>query len=67
MDAITIPIGTPLTFAKLRELNPEASADELSQAFAQLPKELRDQAWSALRLRVALDAWGDQEEGDPGE
>jgi hypothetical protein len=62
MNQITIPVGEPTTFAKLRELNPDASGSELAAAFTGLPDELREQAWTALRLRVALDAWGNDPE-----
>ena len=65
MDTITIPIGEPLTFDSLRRLNSSASVEELADAFARLPTELRDQAWTALRLRVALDNYGvDDEAGE---
>jgi hypothetical protein len=57
VDTITIPIGEPLTFPRLRELNTHASTEELASAFGRLPTELREQAWNALRLRVALDGW----------
>jgi hypothetical protein len=59
MDAICIPVGEPLTFERLRELNPAATADDLAEVFPHLPAELKAQAWEAMRLRVALDAWGD--------
>jgi hypothetical protein len=64
MDRITIPVGQPLTFEALRELNPQASTGQLADAFSHLPSDLREQAWEAKRLQVALDAWGDQPEGD---
>lgn len=59
MEAISIPVAEPLTFRKLRDLNPNAPAEELAEAFAKLPGELQDEAWSELRLRLELDAWGD--------
>jgi hypothetical protein len=57
MDAIVIPIREPLTFGRLRELNPHATAEELAEAFPHLPTELREQAWEAARLRMQLDEW----------
>jgi hypothetical protein len=62
MEAITIPVGSPLTFERLRELNPNASAEELADAFPHLPHDLREQAWDALRLRAALDDWNAEAE-----
>jgi hypothetical protein len=57
MEQIVIPVGEPLTFDRLRDLNPRASAQELADAFPHLPAELREQAWDALRLRAALEDW----------
>ena len=59
MEAITIPVRRPLTFEELKRLNPDASPEELSDAFPYLPEEIREQAWEDLRLRWALDAWGE--------
>ena len=59
MDHITIPVGRPLTFEALKALNPGASAAQLADAFSHLPPDLREQAWEAKRLEVALGAWGD--------
>jgi hypothetical protein len=64
MEAIrklTIPIGESLTFEGLKALNPEASSDQLAVAFGYLPEALQEQAWLALRLRVALDNWGNEQ------
>jgi hypothetical protein len=57
MEAITIPVGQPVTFEALRELNRTASMEELADAFSHLPHELREQAWEHLRLRAALNDW----------
>jgi hypothetical protein len=57
MNAITIPIRSPLTFDELRRLNPEASPHELADAFAALPSALREEAWASWRLHLALGAW----------
>jgi hypothetical protein len=65
VKAIKIPAdGSPVTFDSLRELNADARAEELVQAFEHLPTELRQQAWAEYALRVALDAWdADAEDG----
>jgi hypothetical protein len=66
VEEITIPVHEPLTFERLKELNPRASAQELAEAFPHLPAELRAQAWDAMRLRVALDSWGADEQSERG-
>jgi hypothetical protein len=48
MKKISIPVGQPLTFDALRQLNAGASAEELAEAFRHLPGELREQAWEQL-------------------
>jgi len=66
MDEITIPVNEPITFDRLRELNPRATVDDLADAFGHLPPQLREQAWEHLRLRVALENWTEPgERGDP--
>jgi hypothetical protein len=55
---IRIPAdGEPLTFELLKQLNPKASPQELSEVFPYLPAELKEQCWEDLRLRVALENW----------
>jgi hypothetical protein len=55
VDAIRIPIDGPVTFDALRELNPERTAAELAEAFSHLPRQLQDEAWETLRLRIELE------------
>jgi hypothetical protein len=55
MDAIKIPVGQPVTFARLRALNPGVPADEFATAFRQLPAEIQQAAWQHEQLRTALD------------
>jgi hypothetical protein len=57
MDSITIPVRRPVSFDELKRLNPNASPEELAEAFPYLPAELREQAWEQLRLRTALVDW----------
>jgi hypothetical protein len=57
MDSVRIPVDEPVTFTRLRELNPDATAGELADIFPHLPAELRQQAWNHLRLTAALDEW----------
>jgi hypothetical protein len=65
MHALTIPLDEPLSFGALRRLNPEATVEQLSEAFEQLPSELKAEAWAQMRLRVALEVWGgDQSQPD---
>lgn len=64
MDAIRIPVAAPLTFKALRNLNPDAPSEELAEAFTRLPDVLKDQAWAEVRLRLELDAWGNESEGE---
>jgi hypothetical protein len=60
MEAITIPVGRPLTFESLKALNRTASAEDLAAAFGHLPVELREQAWADLELRTALNDWNEE-------
>jgi hypothetical protein len=57
MNSITIPVGEPMTFDSLRRLNPSATVEQLSAAFEELPEQLRAEAWSQMRLKVALACW----------
>ena len=57
MDSITIPVGEPCSFRALRQLNPNATVEEISAAFERLPDQLRAEAWAQTRLRVALEIW----------
>ena len=56
-ESVSIPVGEPLTFERFKELNAETPSAELAKAFNLLPDELREQAWTHLRLRLALDDW----------
>jgi hypothetical protein len=60
MDSITIPVRAPLTFDRLLELNPHASAGELAETFPHLPAELRTQAWEDAQAHIALGAWDER-------
>jgi hypothetical protein len=57
MDAITIPVGKPLSFPELRALNPNASVEEIADAFERLPGEMQQQAWAQAALRAGLECW----------
>jgi hypothetical protein len=58
MNAVKIPLDEPLSFGALRRLNPDATVDQLSEAFEQLPPGMKAEAWAQMRLRVALEVWG---------
>lgn len=63
VETLTIPAPpAPLTFDELKRLNPDATDEELSRAFMALPEELREQAWTELKLRIALLEWNAEAE-----
>jgi len=64
MDAVTIPLDEPLSFGALRRLNPDATVEQLSEAFEHLPPEMKAEAWAQMRLRVALEVWGGDDASD---
>ena len=64
MDRLVIPVRRALSFDELKRLNPEASTDELADAFSHLPPELREQAWQQFRLRAALSDWNTNTEAE---
>jgi hypothetical protein len=66
MDAIAIPVGRPASFDELKRLNPDATPEELADAFSHLPTEIREQAWEQFRLRAALADWDTRAALDEG-